>query len=149
LYLAEILLNDGEEDDGLALLYAIPVTSADYLDSLLVQADYYQTNGLLETAYNKLLEATKIAPQEDAVKFGLAELDYLTGNYDRALSRYEDLLKRQKNFGEVNLNDRLFQTLAKLGRYEEASRVIAQNGGDILDIDTKYQAALVLIAVGK
>ena len=47
------------------------------------------------------------------------------------------------------MNDRLFQTLAKLGRYEEASEVIDQHGGDILDIDSKYQAALIMLAVGK
>ena len=149
IYLAEILLNDGQDDDGLTLLYNITPDSSAYLDSLLVQADYYQTNGLLETAYKKLLAAEKIAPDEDVVKFGLAELDYLSGHYEEALSRYQDLLKRQKAVSEVNLNDRLFQTLAKLGRYEEAGEVIAKNGNDILDIDSKYQAALVMLTLHK
>ncbi len=149
IYLAEILLNDGQDDDGLTLLYNISPDSSAYLDSLLVQADYYQTNGLLETAYKKLLTAEKIAPDEDVVKFGLAELDYLSGHYEQALSRYQDLLKRHKTFSEVNLNDRLFQTLAKLGRYEEAGEVIAKNGNDILDIDSKYQAALVMLTLHK
>ena len=149
IYLAEILLNDGQDDDGLTLLYNISLDSSAYLDSLLVQADYYQTNGLLETAYKKLLAAEKIAPDEDVVKFGLAELDYLSGHYEQALSRYQDLLKRHKTFSEVNLNDRLFQTLAKLGRYEEAGEVIAKNGNDILDIDSKYQAALVMLTLHK
>ena len=150
IYLAEILLNDGKDEDALTLLYGVKPDSAAYLDSLLVQADYYQSNGLLETAYKKLLEAAKISPdEEDVVKFGLAELDYLSGRYEQALSRYQDLLKRHKTFSEVNLNDRLFQTLAKLGRYEEASRVISQNGNEILDIDSKYQAALVMLAVHK
>ena len=147
IYLAEILLNDGKDDDGLTLLYNVTLGSSAYLDSLLVQADYYQTNGLLETAYQKLLEAEKIAPDEDVVKFGLAELDYLSGHYEQALSRYQDLLKRHQTFSEVNLNDRLFQTLAKLGRYEEAGEVIAKNGNDILDIDSKYQAALVMLTL--
>ena len=149
IYLAEILLNDGKDDDGLSLLYDIPEDSPSYLDSLLVQADYYQTNGLLETAYSKLEKAAKIAPDEDVVKFGLAELDYLSGRYEQALDLYRDLLKRQSTFSEINLNDRLFQTLAKLGRYEEAGEVIDQHGGDILDIDSKYQAALIMLAVGK
>ena len=149
IYLAEILLNDGQDDDGLTLLYSVTPDSSAYLDSLLVQADYYQTNGLLETAYKKLLEAEKIAPNEDVVKFGMAELDYLSGHYEQALSRYRDLLKRHQTFSEINLNDRLFQTLAKLGRYEEAGEVIAKNGNDILDIDSKYQAALVMLTLHK
>lgn len=147
IYLAEILLNDGKDDDGLTLLYGISEHSSVYLDSLLVQADYYQTNGLFETAYQKLKKALKLAPDEDVVKFGLAELDYFNGKYEEALELYQDLLKRQKSFSEVNLNDRLFQTLAKLGHYEEAATVIRKNGSDILDIDSKYQAALVMLTV--
>ncbi len=60
VYLAEILLNDGDDDDGLSLLYNVSESSPAYVDSLLVQADYYQTNGLLETAKTKLLKALKI-----------------------------------------------------------------------------------------
>lgn len=148
VYLAEILLNDGDDDDGLTLLYNILPDSSAYLDSLLVQADYYQTNGLLETARDKLLQALKLAPEEDAIKFGLAELDYLDGEYEQALSLYRDLVKRQKNFGETNLIQREFQTMAKLGQYEEASEVIKEHSADILDIDSKYQAGLIMLSVG-
>lgn len=148
VYLAEILLNDGDDDDGLSLLYNVSESSPTYVDSLLVQADYYQTNGLLETAKTKLLKALKIDPDEDAIKFGLAELDYLSGKYEEALPIYQDLIKRQKNFSEVNLNQRIFQTLAKLGQYEDASKIIKEHSEDILDIDSKYQAGLVMLSVG-
>lgn len=148
VYLAEILLNDGDDNDGLTLLYNISPDSSAYLDSLLVQADYYQTNGLLETARDKLLQALKLAPEEDAIKFGLAELNYLDGEYEQALSLYRDLVKRQKNFGETNLIQREFQTMAKLGQYEEASEVIKEHSADILDIDSKYQAGLIMLSVG-
>lgn len=113
VYLAEILLNDGDEDDGLSLLYSVSHDSSAYLDSLLVQADYYQTSGLIETAKDKLLQALKIAPEEDAVKFGLAELDYLSGDYEQALALYKDLVQRQETFGEVNLNQRLLPQMLK------------------------------------
>lgn len=148
VYLAEILLNDGDDDDGLSLLYNVSESSPAYVDSLLVQADYYQTNGLLETAKTKLLKALKIDPDEDTIKFGLAELDYLSGKYEEALPIYQDLIKRQKNFSEVNLNQRIFQTLAKLGQYEDASKIIKEHSEDILDIDSKYQAGLVMLSVG-
>lgn len=148
VYLAEILLNDGDDDDGLSLLYNVSESSPAYVDSLLVQADYYQTNGLLETAKTKLLKALKIDSDEDAIKFGLAELDYLSGKYEEALPIYQDLIKRQKNFSEVNLNQRIFQTLAKLGQYEDASKIIKEHSEDILDIDSKYQAGLVMLSVG-
>lgn len=112
VYLAEIMLNDGDDDDGLSLLYNVPESSSAYLDSLLVQADYYQTNGLIETAKDKLIRALQLAPEEDAIKFGLAEIEYLSGNY------------------------------------EEAAKVIREHANSILDIDSKYEAGLVLLSVG-
>lgn len=148
VYLAEILLNDGDEDDGLSLLYNVSKSSSAYLDSLLVQADYYQTSGLIETAKDKLLQALKIAPEEDAIKFGLAELDYLSGDYEQALSLYQDLIKRQNSFSEVNLYQRLFATHAKLGNYEEAADIIRKHSDSVLDIDSKYEAGLVMLSVG-
>ena len=148
VYLAEIMLNDGDEDDGLSLLYGVSKESSAYLDSLLVQADYYQTSGLIETAKDKLLQALKLAPEEDAIKFGLAELDYLSGNYEQALSLYQDLIQRQKTFGEVNLNQRLIATNAKLGNYEAAAKIIREHSSSLLDIDSKYEAGLVMLAVG-
>lgn len=148
VYLAEILLNDGDEDDGLSLLYSVSHDSSAYLDSLLVQADYYQTSGLIETAKDKLLQALKIAPEEDAVKFGLAELDYLSGDYEQALALYKDLVQRQETFGEVNLNQRLFATNAKMGNYEQAAEIIRKRSDCIFDIDSKYEAGLVMLSVG-
>lgn len=148
VYLAEILLNDGDEDDGLSLLYSVSHDSSAYLDSLLVQADYYQTSSLIETAKDKLLQALKIAPEEDAVKFGLAELDYLSGDYEQALALYKDLVQRQETFGEVNLNQRLFATNAKMGNYEQAAEIIRKRSDSIFDIDSKYEAGLVMLSVG-
>lgn len=148
VYLAEIMLNDGDDDDGLSLLYNVPESSSAYLDSLLVQADYYQTNGLIETAKDKLIRALQLAPEEDAIKFGLAEIEYLSGNYEQALELYQDLIKRQSTFSEVNLYQRLFATFAKLGNYEEAAKVIREHANSILDIDSKYEAGLVLLSVG-
>lgn len=149
VYLAEILLNDGQDDDGLTLLYNVDQNSTAYLDSLLVQADYYQTNGLIEVARVKLLEASKLAPEEDTIKFGIAELDFMDGQYEEAEELYEDLLKRQKRIGEVNLQQRLIQTKAKLGKYEEAAEVIRNHSSDLLDIDSKYQAGLILLSAGE
>lgn len=148
VYLAEIMLNDGDDDDGLSLLYNVSKDSSAYLDSLLVQADYYQTNGLIETAKDKLMHAMHLDPEEDAIKFGLAEIEYLSGDYEQALELYQDLIQRQNTFGEVNLYQRLFATFAKIGNYEEAAKVIHEHTNSILDIDSKYEAGLILLSVG-
>lgn len=149
VYLAEILLNDGEEDDGLSLLYNVKKSSGSYLESLLVQADYYQSEGLIETARAKMNEAKELAPDEDAITFGLAELDYMSELNKQALPLYQDLATRQSMFGEVNLNQRIFQNLAKLGRYEEAADFIKIHQEDLLDIDAKYQAGVIMLEAGQ
>ena len=146
VYLAEILINDGQEDDGLTLLYNIKPTSDAYLESLLAQADYYQSNGFIETARQKLLTAKNMAPEEDAITFGLAELDYLSGDYEEALKYYRELFKHQKTFGEVMLSQRIAECLAKLGDYEEAAKIIKDNSNDLLTIDALYEAGLILLS---
>lgn len=147
VYLGEILLNDGQEDDGLTLLYNISPDSDAYVESLLVQADYYQTNGLIEPAKQKLLQARELAPDEDAITFGLAELDYLSGDYISALKYYDKLAKKYKTFEEVVINERIATSLAKLGEYEEAAKVIRKHQGEFLSIDALYEAGLIMLAV--
>lgn len=146
VYLAEILLNDGLEDDGLTLLYNISPTSDAYLESLLAQADYYQTNGLVETAKQKMLQAKELAPDEDAVTFGLAELDYLSGNYADALKYYQELAQNNKTFGEVVMSQRIAACLAKLGDYEAAAQELREHSNDILSIDALYEAGLIMLS---
>ena len=147
VYLAEILLNDGQEDDGLTLLYNISPDSDAYVESLLAQADYYQTNGLIEPAKQKLLQAKELAPNEDAITFGLAELDYLSGDYVAALKYYDELAKKYKTFGEVVINERVATSLAKLGEYEEAAKVVKEHQNEFLSIDALYEAGLIMLAV--
>lgn len=148
VYLAEILLNVGDEDDGLQLLYDVKPESDAYIESLLDLADYYQSNGLIETARQKLLEAHKLAPEEDAINFGLAELDYLSGDYGEALGLYRELAKENKTFGEVVLSQRIAACLAKLGEYEEAANEIKSHENDILSIDALYEAGLIMLSAG-
>lgn len=149
VFLAEILLNDGREDDGLTLLYNISKNSNAYVESLLAQADYYQSTGLIETAKEKLLKAKIVAPEEDAVNFGIAELAYLSGDYQEALSNYESLAKHSDSFGEIILSQRIAACLAQMGEYEQAAEIIISNRADILSIDSQYEAGLILLSAGK
>src|SRR5699024_12550689 len=57
IYLAEIEIEDGNELEALELLHSIDRNSSSYSQSLLVQADYYHLNGLLEVSIQKLEEA--------------------------------------------------------------------------------------------
>lgn len=144
-YLAEILLDNGQDDAGFQLLQSIKADSPAYVQGLLVQADYYQSSGLLETAKDKLQQAYQLAPDQPAILFGLAELAYDGEDYQTALPLYQRLLKGQKTIAEVSLTQRVIACLAKLGRYEEAAALLKEHQDEIIDIDAQYQAGLIFL----
>jgi tetratricopeptide (TPR) repeat protein len=148
VYLSEILLNDGQDDEALSLLYDVKPEDDAYLASLLASADYYEANGLVETAAAKLDQARKLAPHEPAVIFGQAELAYENGDYQTALPLYRQLAKKRRAVAEVSLNQRLISCLANLGDYEEAAKLLRQDQDSIVSIDDRYQAGVIWLAAG-
>ena len=148
VYLSEILLNDGKDDEALSLLYDVKPDDDAYLASLLTAADYYEANGLVETAAAKLDQAREIAPHEPAVIFGQAELAYENGDYQTALPLYRQLAKKRRAVAEVSLTQRLISCLANLGDYEEAAKLLRQDQDSVVSIDDRYQAGVILLAAG-
>src|SRR5690625_6858545 len=62
--LAEIYIDLEEDEQALNQLQAIDSTSDQYLASLLISADLYQTQGLFEVAEQKLIEAKQLRSEE-------------------------------------------------------------------------------------
>lgn len=147
-YLSEILLNDGKDDEALSLLYDVKPDDDAYLASLLASADYYEANGLVETAAAKLAAARKLAPQEPAVIFGQAELAFESGDYATALPLYRQLAKKQRRVAEVSLTQRMVSCLANMGEYEQAAAILRESQDTIVSIDDRYQAGVILLAAG-
>lgn len=83
--LAEIAIDNGDNDEALSYLSQIQPSSPAYLQSLLVQADLYQTEEQFEITEAKLNEAYRMAPDEPAVLFALAEYYYLIGKFQEAI----------------------------------------------------------------
>ncbi|MFT8746997.1 tetratricopeptide repeat protein [Liquorilactobacillus nagelii] len=138
--LAEIAINNGQDDQALIYLSSVKASSPAYLTALLVAADLYQTQGLFEASEHKLLLAHKIAPTETAVNFGLAELYYDMKNYRSALSFYLDLLKTgQLVIAQVNLVQRVGACYAESGRFEQALGYLEQIHPEDLAPDSLFQ----------
>lgn len=148
VYLSEILLNDGKDDEALSLLYDVQPDDDAYLASLLAAADYYEANGLVETAAAKLAEARQLAPHEPAVIFGQAELAFENGDFQTALPLYRQLAKKRRTMAEVSLTQRQIACLANLGEYEQAAQLLRQDQDAIVSIDDRYQAGVILLAAG-
>lgn len=147
VYLAEILLNVGDEDDGLQLLYDVKPESDAYIESLLDLADYYQSNGLIETARQKLLEAHKLGEYEEAAneikshENDILSIDALyeaglimlsAGDNKEAIKYLDQVIETQPDY--VNAYPLLAQAYAAEDNNEEVLRT-AQTGLSYNELD--------------
>lgn len=125
--LADIAISEGEDDEALEYLSSITPDSEAYLQALLVSADLYQTQGMFEVSEQKLLQALDLAPDEEIIRFALAELYYNIKQYKQAIPIYLDLIK-QGNFSisQVNLVQRLGMSYALSGQFEKALAFIVK-----------------------
>lgn len=146
--LAEIAIDNGENDEALSYLAQIKPDSPAYLQSLLVAADLYQTEGQFEVTAAKLQEAYQLAPDEPAVLFALAEYYYLVGDFQRAIPYYFALLKAgQLDFARVDIAGRLGMAYAQLGRFDQALGYLEQVAPGYQTSDVRFQTGLTQLAL--
>lgn len=117
---ANTLMELGEEDDALLLLSEIRPEEDEYIQALLVLADYYHMTGLAETALSKIKEAFKLAPEEPVIRFAYAELLLDSGKYGEAIRLYLALKDEVQEIGGVSIVSRLAETYSAGAAYEEA-----------------------------
>lgn len=120
LALAEIYVDLEEDEQALVLLQEFDMSSDNYLSSLLLSADLYQTQGLFEVAEQKLIEAKRLAPQETLIDFAQGELAFSIGKYPQAVTHYEKVLKEHNELAEVDISLRIAESLAQVGEFERA-----------------------------
>lgn len=117
LMLAEIYTEQQEDAKAIELLLLIDSDDDAYLPALVQLADLYEQEGLFEVAEQKLLEAKRIAPQEEVIDFALGELYYSIGEYNRAILYYENVTT---DILDVSITERLAHCFTAVGKYETA-----------------------------
>ena len=120
LVLAEIYIDLENDEQAINHLEAIDPASDEYIASLLVAADLYQTQGLFEVAEQKLIDAKQLAPNETLIDFAQAELAFSLGKYDDALFNYRKIHQQSDQIAEVDLALRIAESLAAVGQFEES-----------------------------
>lgn len=152
--LAETYVDLDKDDEALLLLEKIKRDHPGYLQSLLIQADLYQVQGLFEVSEEKLQEAEKLAPDEEVILFAQGELYASLGRFSEAIYKYEKVLKTTKEIGGVNIYQRLAECYSAMGEFEHALNFYEKALGDKVDVDilfgfgfTAYQAKKYELAI--
>ncbi|MED3762758.1 tetratricopeptide repeat protein [Ureibacillus sp. FSL K6-8385] len=117
---ASVLIELGEEDEALDILFGIDPSTPEYPQCLLLLADYYQMQGLYEAAEKRINEALELLPDEPLIQFAKAELLYETGRFPEAARIYENLHKKVKEIAGVLLAERLAEVYRAGGGFEKA-----------------------------
>jgi len=121
ILLSEVYLDLDQEDEAIAQLDTIMETDPDYPRALLLLADLYQMQGLIEVSERKLLEAKEILPDEPIIDFALGELYAASGNYVGAIKYYRAILEQgHEMIAGNNIHGRLAEVLSSAGEFEDA-----------------------------
>lgn len=147
--LAEIAIDEGNNDEALAYLAQIKPDSPAYLQSLLVAADLYQTEEQFEVTEEKLQAAYQLAPTEPAVLFALGEYYYATGLFTLAIQYYFALIQAGvAEFARVDIAGRLGMAYAQSGKFDQALGYLKQVAPGYLTSDIRFQTGLTELNLG-
>lgn len=148
--LAEIAIDNGNNDEALAYLAQIKPDSDAYLQSLLVAADLYQTEEQFEVTEEKLQTAYQIAPEEPAVLFALGEYYYATGRFALAIRYYFALIQAGvAEFARVDIAGRLGMAYAQSGKFDQALGYLKQVAPGFMTADIRFQTGLTQLNLGQ
>lgn len=148
--LAEIAIDNGDNDQALNYLSSIDKDSPAYLESLLVAADLYQTEGEFEVTEQKLQDAYAVAPDEPAVLYALGEFYYLIKQFDKAIAYYVALIKAgYAEFDKVDIAGRLGMAYAQSGQFDQALAYLRQVSPEYQTTDIRFQTGLTQLHLGK
>lgn len=116
-YYIECLIDDNQHDKAIEILHNTPLT----VERLMLEADIYQQQDMLEVAIEKVKQAYAISSEDPIISFALAELYYFDGQYLPAARSYEYLINNGiDRVNNVNIQSRLADCVLQSGDYEEA-----------------------------
>src|SRR5690625_5145616 len=120
LFIASIYTELENDSDAIETLTQIDSSYEFYLPSLMQLADLYEWQGLFEVAELKLREAKSLDEDEIIIDFALGELFFSIGEYNKAIIHYEIVNKEKDLIANVDINERLAESLAMISKYEES-----------------------------
>ena len=130
ILLAEILVNQGEYDQALSILYDIPEDNSNYPSVLVILSELYRAQGYYDVAERKLLLAKELAPEEAILDFYLGTLLFESGSMERSVQYLERFLKiSTEETGEENrARELLVEASLEIGNEEPLQELVSDEG---------------------
>ena len=130
ILLAEILVNQGEYDQALSILYDIPEDNPNYPSVLVILSELYRAQGYYDVAERKLLLAKELAPEEAILDFYLGTLLFESGSMERSVQYLERFLKNStEETGEENrARELLVEASLEIGNDEPLQELVSDEG---------------------
>lgn len=147
LFIASIYIELEMDSEAIETLSQIEDSDDFYLQALMQLADLYESQGLFEVAELKLREAKSLSKDEIIIDFALGELLFSIGEYNKAIIHYEIVLKETDFIMEVNINERLAESLAMISNYEEALKYYREVENK--DADTLFKYGFIASQVNR
>ncbi len=138
--LAEILIEQGKEEEAILLLEKIDQHDETFVTSLLLLADCYETFDMPEVSEAKLVLANQLAPGEPIIQFALGEIFFLHGNYAAAFSEYQKI--QIPEIDGTSVAGRIAEVLSAVGRFEDSLDYFKQAGRSNHDANFLFQYGL-------
>ncbi|WP_317694775.1 tetratricopeptide repeat protein [Xylocopilactobacillus apis] len=139
IMLADILNENGDTDSALLLLDEISEQDEKYLAVMMQKADIYQTMGMDEVSESLLSQALTIDPTNQALIFGMAELLYSEGKYEKAIFYYNKLLNNGvTTYLSQNIKVRYANCLNFTGKFEQAAKIYETFNNILLSDDDLF-----------
>ena len=130
ILLAEILVNQGEYDQALSILYDIPEDNLNYPSVLVILSELYRAQGYYDVAERKLLLAKELAPEEAILDFYLGTLLFESGSMERSVQYLERFLKNstEETGEETRARELLVEASLEIGNEEPLQELVSDEG---------------------
>ncbi|MBD1381693.1 tetratricopeptide repeat protein [Metabacillus arenae] len=126
VFLAEVYVDLDDEEKAISLLQTVNKEGDTYPQALLLLADLYQMQGLIEVSEQKLKEAKQLLPNELVIDFALSELYFHQGDFQKSITILKKIIQNEKIVAGVSIAHRIAESLSQTGQFEEALKFYAQ-----------------------
>jgi tetratricopeptide (TPR) repeat protein len=149
IFMAEVLVEMGEEDEAIEYLLDIGDENESYPRALLLLADLYQAQGLEEVAEQKLKEAKRLKPNEPIITLALAEFYLAHGQVKKSIPLYESLLQVEVDLSGYHISLKLAEAYSTSGMWQEALPYYEAGLKDYTDFDALNRYGFTLFKLEK